>query len=812
MDEQRIAAYVDLIKQLLNCSDDNQIGVILQAHPELLDQGLIAVMLQAAEQIGQQGNEPTATWLQNLAQQLAQAMGLQVDAEAVESSSDALQFIGEIFQCIVENQGASEPVYRLLAANQARLNGELLVAFPAVASALLGKFAGEEQHGVAELIFIFGNLIAQFPLGQRAINMELAITAYEEVLQVMTREAMPREWATAKMNLAIAYSDRIRGERAANLEAAITAYEQALKIFQPEQHPNDCRKTARSLGNLYADHQRWPAAVETYGKALQAAEILYQASLSRFGQEAELAETFDLFRRAAYAQAQAGNLQEAVVTLERGRARGLSETLERDRSDLADLETNAPEVYQQYQRAVADLRQLEMDERSVGFLAQGDRPAPSPEELPQRAAKVRQEFQAAIAAIRQQPGYADFLAQADFKNIAATVHPDLPLVYLNPTANGGLALVVYKSLEDGAIQIEPLWLNALTEASLQELLAGWFGAFSQFRQAPKQNYSTWLEAIDVGTRQLWDLLMAPLIAHLNQHQVQQAILIPTGFLSFLPLHAAWTEDATTPTGRRYALDTIQFSYIPNAQSLQVARNLAHSTPANSLLAINEPRPTQANDLPNSEREVQAARSYFPHNQPLKHEQATRSAVLAALPHHDILHFSCHGYANFDNPLESGLLMANDELLTLRDFFNLKLQGIRLAILSACETGLPGAQLPDEVVSLPTALLQTGVAGVAASLWSVSDLSTMMLLARFYDFWRKDGLEPAAALQKAQQWVRDTSNREKITYFKGFIPEFSGSRMAAQTADFLYKQVILAHPDDRDFAHPFHWAAFSYTGV
>jgi hypothetical protein len=205
MDEQRIAAYVDLIKQLLNCSDDNQIGVILQAHPELLDQGLIAVMLQAAEQIGQQGNEPTATWLQNLAQQLAQAMGLQVDAEAVELSSDTLQFIEEIFQCIVENQGASEPVYRLLAANQARLNGELLVAFPAVASALLGKFAGEEQHSVAELIFIFGNLIAQFPLGQRAINMELAITAYEEVLQVRTREAMPLEWATAKMNLAIAY-------------------------------------------------------------------------------------------------------------------------------------------------------------------------------------------------------------------------------------------------------------------------------------------------------------------------------------------------------------------------------------------------------------------------------------------------------------------------------------------------------------------------------------------------------------------------------------------------------------------------------
>jgi CHAT domain-containing protein len=60
-------------------------------------------------------------------------------------------------------------------------------------------------------------------------------------------------------------------------------------------------------------------------------------------------------------------------------------------------------------------------------------------------------------------------------------------------------------------------------------------------------------------------------------------------------------------------------------------------------------------------------------------------------------------------------MANDEILTLRDLFDLKLPGIRLAILSVCETGLPGTQLPDEVVSLPTGLLQAGVAGVVASL-------------------------------------------------------------------------------------------------
>jgi hypothetical protein len=43
---------------------------------------------------------------------------------------------------------------------------------------------------------------------------------------------------------------------------------------------------------------------------------------------------------------------------------------------------------------------------------------------------------------------------------------------------------------------------------------------------------------------------------------------------------------------------------------------------------------------------------------------------------------------------------------------------RLAALSACETSRPGTALPDEVVFLPTGLLQAGVASVVASLWVV----------------------------------------------------------------------------------------------
>ena len=51
-------------------------------------------------------------------------------------------------------------------------------------------------------------------------------------------------------------------------------------------------------------------------------------------------------------------------------------------------------------------------------------------------------------------------------------------------------------------------------------------------------------------------------------------LIPSGLLALLPLHAAWTEDASTPTGRRYFLDEFTVSYAPSALALGHARERA----------------------------------------------------------------------------------------------------------------------------------------------------------------------------------------------------------------------------------------------
>ncbi|XGV97806.1 MAG: CHAT domain-containing protein [Leptolyngbya sp. BL-A-14] len=663
---------------------------------------------------------------------------------------------------------------------------------------------------------------------QKAESQEKAIDYFRQVFHVCAKDDFPHGWATSQQNLGAVYSRRILGKPEENIKNAIEAYQKAIETFQAESLPVDCRRTAQNLGNLHFEQRHWEAAAVGYLTALTAAKTLYKSCLLIDSKAVELAETADLPRRATYALARIGRLQDAVLTLEQSRARGLSETLERDRSDLTKLQQTHQTLFKQYQDITAQLRSLETRQRL--WMTSEEHYSLTPGAFRATAQQLHKTLTAKIEQIRQVEGYAGFLAQPGFSDIQQAVRPGIPLVYLVPTPAGSLALIV---TQDSIIDV---WFNDFTEISLREILTSWFTRYAENQQKQrdwtqvkqthpvwqafqatqskehgqawseieknhpvfqkaKKSEQAWLDTIDQVTHQLWQPLMAPLINCLKQHSCQQATLIPTGYLSLLPLHTTWMDDPTQPTGKRYALDEICFTYAPNVRSLNAAAAIAQRVRVDSILAIDNPR----NDLPNSSREVAAAVATFPQPNVLSHEEATVQSVLAALPDCNFLHLSCHGTANLSEPLNSRLLMSNG-VLTLRQLLDLRLSkqgGIRLAILSACETGLIGFELVDEAIGLPTGLLQAGVAGVIASLWSVSDLSTMMLLMRFYDYWRNESLEPAAALRHAQLWIRDSTSQQKATYFKETNPD-------------IFQSLILLDPDY--FAHPFHWAAFSYVGV
>jgi hypothetical protein len=78
MDEQRTQAYINLIEQLLTCTDDEELNNILQANQELIDPDFLQVMENYATGLEEQGNNNPVAWLRNMAQQLGQYLTLRL--------------------------------------------------------------------------------------------------------------------------------------------------------------------------------------------------------------------------------------------------------------------------------------------------------------------------------------------------------------------------------------------------------------------------------------------------------------------------------------------------------------------------------------------------------------------------------------------------------------------------------------------------------------------------------------------------------------------------------------------------------------
>jgi CHAT domain-containing protein len=134
-----------------------------------------------------------------------------------------------------------------------------------------------------------------------------------------------------------------------------------------------------------------------------------------------------------------------------------------------------------------------------------------------------------------------------------------------------------------------------------------------------------------------------------------------------------------------------------------------------------------------------------------------------------LHFACHGTFEPLGPLASRVELSKAERLELRDFLDGSASGLtaRLAVLSACQAAISDLQaLPDEFIGLASGLIQAGVPGVAGTLWSVADLSTALLVVKFYElYFTGKSMSPAEALRRAQLWLRDVTNVELAKYLK-----------------------------------------------
>jgi CHAT domain-containing protein len=162
---------------------------------------------------------------------------------------------------------------------------------------------------------------------------------------------------------------------------------------------------------------------------------------------------------------------------------------------------------------------------------------------------------------------------------------------------------------------------------------------------------------------------------------------------------------------------------------------------------------------------------------------------------------------------TGLVLAADGktgaeagVVTGESLIELPLDGLRLAVLSACETGLGDLTEGEGVAGLQRAFHLAGCANVVASLWKVNDAATAALMTKFYHELWVENKTPLAALREAQL---------TIYHHPELIPSLAGDRGRPEQQ----KAVQLGHPvklpadtPAGTVSAPRKWAAFVLSGV
>jgi CHAT domain-containing protein/Tfp pilus assembly protein PilF len=295
---------------------------------------------------------------------------------------------------------------------------------------------------------------------------------------------------------------------------------------------------------------------------------------------------------------------------------------------------------------------------------------------------------------------------------------------------------------------------------------------------------------DVPTlaRALEARIMAPVRALLGN--TRRVYLSPDGALNLVPF-AALPDETGHPLLERYS-----FTYLTSGRDLlRLAAHLPAEQPP--LILANPdfdagatPGAGRFPPLLHAEEEAAAASRVFPGAPApvLTFDQATKATLLKAHGPR-LLHIGTHGFfepiacstqadsSALTNPLlQSGIALAganacasgHDEgILTAFEAAGLDLYGTKLAVLSACQTGVGDAKAGDGVYGLRRALVLAGAETQVMSLWPVEGAATATLMKAYYERLAR-GEGRSEAMRQVQLAMLHTPGREHPYYWAPFI--------------------------------------------
>ncbi|MBD2499989.1 CHAT domain-containing protein [Anabaena azotica FACHB-119] len=271
-----------------------------------------------------------------------------------------------------------------------------------------------------------------------------------------------------------------------------------------------------------------------------------------------------------------------------------------------------------------------------------------------------------------------------------------------------------------------------------------------------------------NSQQIYRWLLEPLEPHLQKSkEVQTLVFVLDGNLRNIPMSVLYDSKANEYLiEKKYALAVLPnaqlFDLRPRSQQLKVLGagiNTALEVENRYFAAINATEELQQIQQITSSKILMNAQ-FTKANLQENFNSGGFSAV----------HLATHG--NFSSDPEQTFILAYGELLRANDLENLLTSSqkrtsspIELFVLSACQTAAGDNRA---TLGLAGLAVRSGARSTLATLWQVSDDSTVKLMQQFYKELSQPGMSKAMALHRAGQVLMKERKYQNPYYWAGYV--------------------------------------------
>ncbi|GAB4177855.1 MAG: hypothetical protein Fur006_09820 [Coleofasciculaceae cyanobacterium] len=264
------------------------------------------------------------------------------------------------------------------------------------------------------------------------------------------------------------------------------------------------------------------------------------------------------------------------------------------------------------------------------------------------------------------------------------------------------------------------------------------------------------------SQQVYNWLISPILTELRTSKSETLVFVLDGSLRNIPMAALYD-------GKQYLVENYSIALAPGLQLVD-PKPLKQEQLKALTAGLTQAR-LGFSALPNVERELEQIESEVP-TQVLLNEQFTSTAFQDRVNSRSfpVVHLATHG--QFSSNADRTFILAWDKPIKVNEFNNLlrtrdesRPDTIELLVLSACQTAKGDKRA---ALGLAGVAVRAGARSTVASLWSINDESTSLLMSQFYQELANQSLSKAEALRRAQLVLLKNPQYQRPLYWSPFV--------------------------------------------